>query len=280
MALGAWLDWPLSRSVLIGFVISLSSTAMVLRLLQYGRAAKTRIGEQVTGILLAQDIAIVPMLVVLGLLRGEAPDAGRIVVQIAGAALFVGLLVWIARRGELRLGIGRLLGRGHEMQVFAALIVAVGLSLLTDLAGLSTALGALLAGMVISAAKETHWVHESLEPFRVVFVALFFLSVGMLLDLRFLAEHWALILVLTVLAFLTNTFINFGILRGFGSSWRHSLYGGALLAQIGELSYVVAAVGRQAAIVSDFADQATVCIITLTLRSAPWSTASWRCASR
>ena len=280
LGLGAWLDWPVSRSILIGFVISLSSTVMVLRLLQHGRAAETRVGEQVTGILLAQDIAIVPMLVVLGLMRGEAPDFGRVAIQIVGALLFLTLFVWIARRGELRLGIGRLIGRGHELQVFAALIVAVGLSLLSDLAGLSTALGALLAGMVISAAKETHWVHESLEPFRVVFVALFFLSIGMLLDLRFLADHWALVLALTVLAFLTNTFINLGILRVFGSSWRQSLYGGALLAQIGELSYVVAAVGRQAAIVSDFAYQATVCMITLTLLASPFWAAAARALAR
>jgi CPA2 family monovalent cation:H+ antiporter-2 len=278
--LGALLDWSLARIVLLGFVISLSSTAVVLRLVQEGRFASPAMGDQVTGILLVQDVALVPMLLVLGFLGAGVPSASLLVSQAVGAVIVFVLVLWVARPGVVRLPMAGLVSGQPELQVFASLIICFGLGLLTGLLGLSTALGAFVAGLIVSAARETHWIHSSLEPFRVVFVALFFVSVGMLLDVDFVLDHWPLVLGLTLLVLGTNTFINAAVLRFFGNRWRESLMGGALLAQVGELSYLLAAVGVQAGIVSQFSHQVTIAMITLSLVFSPAWLFAWHRVAR
>lgn len=266
--LGWFLDWPVGRIVLLGFVISLSSTAVALRLVKEGRYGSSELGDQVTGILLAQDVALVPMLLILGFLGTGVPATSVLITQSVGAIAFIGVIIWVARAKIIHLPLGKLAG-DPELQVFAGLIFCFGLGMLTGMLGLSTALGAFLAGLIMSAAKETHWIHSSLEPFRVVFVALFFVSVGMLLDLDFVVEHLGLVIGLTIFALATNTFINAGILRFFGTSWRESIIGGGLLAQIGELSFLLTAIGSQADLVSDFSHQTTVAVITMSLILSP-----------
>ncbi|MDH5219501.1 MAG: cation:proton antiporter [Gammaproteobacteria bacterium] len=269
--LGVFLNWPVERIILIGFVISLSSTAVVLKLLQDWKEFNTRVGQNVLVILLAQDLAVVPMLIVISMLGGSANESSNIWFQLVGAVAIVLIVAYIAIKETIHLPLSKILGNDQEMLVFAALCVCLGLSLLTGLAGLSTALGAFVAGMLIGAAQETRWVHHSLESFRVIFVALFFVSIGMLVDLGFIAENGILVSLLVVLVILTNTFINGAILRVLGDNWRDSLYAGTLLSQIGEFSFVLAAVGIQAHIISDYGYQMTVAVISISLLvSPPW----------
>lgn len=267
--IGEWLDWPLSRSILLGFVISLSSTAVVLKLLQDNGEIETETGQNVLGVLLFQDMAIIPMLIVIGLMSGEVPDNKHLVLQLIGGVCMFGLLAFLMIRETIHLPLAKWLKGDHEMQIFAALIICFGLSLLTGLFGLSTALGAFVAGMLIGAARETQWVHSSLEPFRVIFVALFFVSIGMLVDLNFLRVHWLQISALLLAVIVTNTFINAIIVRLLGDSWPDSFYSGALLSQIGEFSFVLAAVGLQAKLITDYGYQLTVIIIALSLMLSP-----------
>ncbi len=269
--MGVYFDWSVERIVLIGFVISLSSTAVVMKLLQDWNEFDSKAGQNVLVILLAQDLAVIPMLITLAMLGGAEQDTGNIWLQLAGAVLMIALVAYIAVKKTLHLPLSRLLRNDHEIQIFAALSICLGLSLLTGLIGLSTALGAFVAGMIIGAAKETQWVHHSLESFRVIFVALFFVSIGLLVDLEFIAEYWGQIALLVILVILTNTFINGVILKLLGESWRDSLYAGTLLSQIGEFSFVLAAVGIQAHIISDYGYQLTVAVISITLlMSPPW----------
>jgi CPA2 family monovalent cation:H+ antiporter-2 len=268
-ALGVVLDWPAARIVLLGFVISLSSTAVAVRLVKDRGLEGRPLGEHVIGILLVQDVALVPMLVTLSLLNASRPSLGETALQCLGAAAILAAFVWIARRRELRLGLGRLVAGDRELQVFVGLIVCFSFAFLAGLFGLSSALGAFLAGVLVAAARETEWIHETLEPFRVVFVALFFVSVGMLLDLGFLRDHLGMLAGLTVLVLATNTFVNAGILRVFAHTWRDGVLGGAMLAQVGELSFVLAAAGRHGGLVSEFAYQATMAVITLSLLVSP-----------
>jgi len=269
--LGSYLEWPLERIILMGFVISLSSTAVVLKLLQDWQEFDSKVGQNVLVILLAQDLAIIPMLMILATMGDSHADAGNIWMQLIGAIVIGAIVVYIAVKESIRLPLSKLLRNDHEIQIFAALAVCLGLSLLTGLAGLSTALGAFVAGMIIGAAKETQWVHHSLESFRVVFVALFFVSIGMLVDLSFVQQHWMQISALVLLIIITNTFINGAILRALGDNWRDSLYAGTMLSQIGEFSFVLAAVGIQAHIISDYGYQMTVAVISISLLiSPPW----------
>lgn len=268
--LGFLMDWPLQRIILIGFVISLSSTAVVLKLLQDWKEFDSKVGQNVLAILLAQDLAIIPMLIILGTFGDQTgTEPTNAFLQILGALIIVAIVAYIAIKDTIRLPLSKLIGNDNEMQVFAALSACLGLSLLTGLAGLSTALGAFVAGMIIGAAKETHWVHQSLEPFRVLFVALFFVSIGMLVDLSFIQSHWIQVGILVLLAVVANTFINGLVLYALGENWADSLYTGTLLSQIGEFSFVLAAVGIQAHIISDYGYQMTIAVISLSLLISP-----------
>ena len=274
--LGKWLDWPLSRTILMGFVISLSSTAVVLKVLQDRNELETDTGQNVLGVLLFQDVAIIPMLIVISLMSGNEPDSQQIILQIVGGVLMIALIAYIMRKETIHLPLAKWLKGDHEMQIFAALIICFGLSLITGLFGLSTALGAFIGGMLVGAARETQWVHHSLDPFRVIFVALFFVSIGMLVDLIFIKEHWFQIAALVIAVILTNTFINAVIIRLLGDSWPDSLYSGALLSQIGEFSFVLAAVGMQANLINNYGYQLTVTVIALSLMVSP----AWIAMSR
>ena len=224
--IGLWFDWPLNRVILLGFVVSLSSTAVVLKLLDERGETDSLVGQNVISILLAQDVAVIVMLIVLQLLSGEAPALSTIGLQVLGMGCVVALLVFLIKVGGVRLPLAVLHKNSRELQVFLALILCFGFALGTGLLGLSTALGAFVAGILLASAQETRWVHDTLDPFRIVFVALFFLAVGMQVDIRFLVDHWVQIGLLVLVVFVTNTLINAGILRFLNSTWKESLYAG------------------------------------------------------
>jgi len=267
--IGLWWDWPLSRVVLIGFAISLSSTALVVTMLRQWKEMDTEAGQEAIGVLLVQDIALAPMLIVIGLLGGSSPSATLLSSQLAGGLAIVLLVTTLVRKGRIRLPMGDLLRADHELQLFGALLLCFSFAWITGICGLSTALGAFVAGLVVAAARETEWIHRNLEPYRVLFVAAFFASVGMLVDLHFLAEHWLPILALVLATFLTNTLINAGTLHALGRGWRTSLYVGALLSQVGEFSFVLAAVGKDVGIITEFGYQMVLGVIVGTLILGP-----------
>ncbi len=270
-ALGWALDWPVGRIVLVGFVISLSSTAVVLPMLEDRKLQDSELGNHVLSILLAQDLALAPMLIVIGLLGGGAFDPVALGLQFGVGGAMLGLLAWVARRGVLRLPFAASLRGDPDLQVFAALLAALSLALVSALAGLSAAFGAFVAGVIIGATEEERWVHSSLHPFRVVLVAVFLMAIGTLLDLGFLRDNLALVASLAGIALLTNTGVNALVLRFLGQPWRESVLGGALLSQIGEFSFVLAAIGLHVGLVNTFGYQLALSVIATTLLlSAVW----------
>ncbi|MFT5291053.1 MAG: CPA2 family monovalent cation:H+ antiporter-2 [Planctomycetota bacterium] len=268
-AIGLWFDWPWSRIVLVGFAISLSSTALVVTMLRQWKEMETEAGQDALGVLLVQDVALAPMLIIVGLLGGSTPSRSLLAMQLAGGIGIVLLVMTLVRKKTIRLPFGDLLRRDHELQLFGAFLLCFFFAWLTGVAGLSTALGAFVAGLVVASARETEWIHRNLEPFRVLFVAAFFVSVGMLVDLRFFSEHWQPILALVLAAFLTNTLINAGTLHALGRGWGTSVYVGALLSQIGEFSFILAAVGKDIGIMTDFGYQLVLSVIVGSLVLGP-----------
>jgi len=267
--LGLWLDWPLARIVLMGFVISLSSTTVVLKLLDDRGELTSRAGRHVLLILLAQDLAVVPMLIALSFLGEQQPDRQLLITQIVGGIAVLAFSSWLVTRDTLRLPLVHHLREDKELQVFAALSICFGLAFVTGSLGLSAALGAFIGGIIVGTARETEWVHHALNPLRVVFVAIFFVSVGMLVDVAFVLQYLNLIAVLLLGVLITNTFINAVILKLLGDSWGNSLYSGAMLSQIGEFSFVLAAVGIQSGIVTQHAYQLTIAVIAASLLFSP-----------
>ncbi len=267
--IGVYLDWNISRIIILGFIISLSSSAVVIKMLQDNKESETPIGQNIISILLMQDIFIVAMLIISNYLGGQVPTTKEITLQITGGGFMIGLMIWVLKKKEFTIPIIKNLKKDHELQVFIALIFCFGFSTMTSFFGLSAALGAFLAGMLVSAAKYTDWIHHSLHAFRVVLVAIFFLSIGMLIDLSFFLNHWKIVSLLLISVYLANHFINSIVLFYFGRNWKNSIYGGALLGQVGELAFVLATTAITTNVISDFEYQLTVITIALTLFISP-----------
>ena len=171
--LGRFLDWKIIRILLIGFMISLSSTAVVIKLLNEWRETETREGRNVIGVLLVQDIALIPMIILLDLLQGESIPMKELGLQMTGGIILVILVVYLVRKKEIHLPFLSYFQGHKELQIFAALAVCFGMVMFTEFFRLSPYLGAFLAGIYVRATRETDWIHITLEPFYIFFVAFF-----------------------------------------------------------------------------------------------------------
>lgn len=275
--LGNYYDWSLARVLTIGFVISLSSTAVLVKILNDTGEIDQRVGQNVLGILLVQDVMIVPMLITLSYVSGIPVNSSEVVLQIVGGILISALIGYMVYKKELKLPFHKLIKNDHEVQLFLAFVICFGFSALTAFFGLSSALGAFIAGILVATSKSTSWFHHSLESLKIVFVALFFISVGMLIDLHFLYDNISTIMILVLVVFATNNIINSLIMRGFKVGWGESLYTGALLSQVGEFSFVIGNLAFYNQIITDYAYQTIVCMISLTLLLSPaWISLSRR----
>ena len=267
--LGYFLDWPISRILLLGFVVSLSSTAVVLNLFKQTNELETKTGQTVLGILLTQDLTIVGMIISLSFFSPDPISSSQLISQLIGAVLMIGLAAFIVIKKHIHIPWAKWVKDDHELQVFAALVSCFGLALISSLFSLSTALGAFLGGMLIGRAKETEWVNHSLESFRVVFVALFFVSLGLMVDIGFIKNNVMIISMVVIAVLLSNLLINAIILRLLNYSWKESLYAGSVLSPIGEFSFILAAIGFQINAITDYGYDLIIAVIVVSLLISP-----------
>ena len=269
IGIGEYLDWPLNRSVLLGFVIAMSSTAIVMKLIEDQNMLSTPMGQDAASITLVQDLAVIPMILILSLMSGETISPLTLTTQTIAAAGFLLLMIWLSKPRVIKLPYGKIIEEDHELQVLLAVAFCFGLGLVAALMGLSTAFGAFVAGMLLRIIREAKWVESSLSGFRVIFVALFFASIGMLVDIKFLAANWAVVSMLAGIVVVVNTILVATIIKVLGRSWGHSFYVASMVAQIGEFSFVLAAVGISTGIIAKFAYQMTISVIVVTLVLSP-----------
>jgi len=267
--LGNFFGWKINQVVMLGFVISLSSTAVIVKLLQERGELFSKVGNNVLGILIAQDILVVPMLLVMGYLGETKPAFTEIIKQLAGGILIVGIIIYILKRKRIRLPFVQYIKNDHEVQVFVAFTLCFGFSILTAFLGLSSALGAFVAGIILSSTKSTTWVYNSLHAFKIMFVALFFVSVGMLIDLQFLKDNAFILGILVLVVLSLNNIINVLVMYIFSKDWKISLYAGALLSQVGEFSFILGSTGYYSGIINIYDYQLVICTIALTLFISP-----------
>ena len=260
-------EWPWRTGVLFGFIVSMSSTAVVLTMLKDAGELELPFGQNALGVLLMQDMAIVPMMIVVGLLGGDGGDLKTTGVQLVGGVALVAAAVWMMRTPGWR--IPEWLLKGTDRRVMLGLLLCFVAATLTSLLGLSAPFGAFLAGMLLHASDQSDWVEEHLRSLYIVFVAIFFLSVGMLVDLYFVLEHMPLMIGLTLAVLFLNSGINSIVLRALGERWPVALMTGGVLGQIGEFSFLLAALGLSVGLMDDTAHRITMAVIALSLMLSP-----------
>jgi CPA2 family monovalent cation:H+ antiporter-2 len=244
--------WRMSwqTALTLSGALAMSSTAIVVKLMAERLELESEHGKRVMGVLLFQDLAVVPLLVLSPAL-GSPPD--QLLLSLGVAALKAAALITVllvggqrAMRWWLTLVARR---KSEELFVLNLLLVTLGLAYLTQLAGLSLALGAFIAGMLISETEFKHQVETDIRPFHDVLLGLFFISIGMLLDWRLVWERWGLVLLLVTVPVLFKLLLVTVPARMLGASMGVSLRTGLYLAQAGEFGFVLLTLGQQSALV-------------------------------
>jgi len=236
---GVW-DMGWQTALALSGVMTMSSTAIVVKLMVERAELESVHGRWVMGVLLFQDLAVVPLLVLIPAL-GSAP--GQLLPALAWALLKAILLV-----GLLLIGGQRLMRwwltlvarrKSDELFMLNLLLITLGLAWLTELAGLSLALGAFIAGVLVSETEYRHQVGTDIRPFHDVLLGLFFITIGMLLDWHILLERWALVLALLTVSLIFKLAIILALARGMGATAGVALRTGLYLAQAGEFGFVL-----------------------------------------
>ena len=256
-------------SVLLGFVVAMSSTAVAIKVLDNIDELHTRAGRITIGVLIAQDIAVVPMLLIIGALADTAFN-GWDIIKILGSIGFMAALIWyLSRRRKIRLPFDRMVAGHVDLKPLGALAFCFGAAALSGLLGLSAAYGAFLAGLVIGNSQERQVMQEATKPIESILMMVFFLSIGLLVDLAYMWANLGIVLTLFLMVTVFKTVMNVGALRVLGQPWNTAFLGGVMLAQIGEFSFLLSIAGVQNGLISPADSRLVVAVTVLSLALSP-----------
>ena len=236
---------PPRAALFIGLVVSLSSTAVVLKLFEARRELGTPQGKVSLGVLLFQDLLIVPIIVLVPVLAGAvAASFLSLALRFAAALAAIGAVAFLARFAMPRLLRRVVALRSREVFVIGALALCLAMAWFTHSLGFSLALAAFLAGLIVSESEYSHQIVADIAPFRDLFSSIFFVSIGMLVDLSFAASHLPAIAAVAIAILVTKAATVGAAVRLAGYPLRIAVVAGLALAQIGEFSFLIMGVGR------------------------------------
>ena len=262
-------DWR--TGLVLGGVFAMSSTAILAKMLSERLELNSPHGRQIIGILLFQDLAVVPLLIVIpALTQGAETVLLALGLALVKAAVVLVVLLYFGQR--LMRPWFTLVAKQKSSELFAlnVLLITLGLAWVTELAGLSLALGAFLAGMLISETEYRYQVEQDIKPFRDVLLGLFFVTVGMMLDPAALIDYWYWIIGLLVLILVGKTAIVAGLGRLFGTDASVSLRSALALAGAGEFGLVLLAQAANLAVVDDVRVQIALATLILSMLISPF----------
>ncbi|MBF0171358.1 MAG: cation:proton antiporter, partial [Nitrospinae bacterium] len=262
---------PHAQSLFIGFLVALSSTAIVLTLLQQRAEVDTPYGRISLSILIFQDLVIVPMMLLVPALAGEGNDGTETMPVMLGKMVAVfAAVAFLGKIGAPFLLKQVVRTRSRELFLLTILTLCFAVGWLTNAAGLSLALGAFMAGMIVAESDYSHHALEGILPFRDVFTNLFFVSVGMLLDVGYFVANLPLVLAITLAIFVLKGLTSGGAALLLGYPVGAALLTGLALAQVGEFSFVLAGVGRGHGLLTDDEYQLFLAASVATMAATPF----------
>lgn len=265
------LGFDLNKAVFVGFLFALSSTAIVLKMLQEKGLMRSAQGRIALGILIFQDIIVVPMMLITPILSGQEGDIISSLLIMVGKFIFVIGLVYVSARylvPRLLHEIART--RSRELFLITIIVICFAVAYVTSMLGLSLALGAFMAGLCISESEYSHQATGLIIPFREIFTSFFFVSIGMLLDLNFLKDHILIILLCTAGAFLLKFVVLVATTLILKYPLKTGIIVGFYMFQIGEFAFILSATGMEYQMIDQQTYQYFLSISILTMAITPF----------
>jgi len=269
--------WPIEMAVLMGFVVAMSSTAVAIKILHDAGEIKTRGGRIAVGVLIAQDMAVVPMMLTVGVM-GRGGFEWMTLVSLTGAVGLLAGLVWYLSRGrKLDLPLPKLSGKKREeLGPLMAIAFCFSAAAISGLLGLSAAYGAFVAGLVIGNSNLKETIFAEVKPIQSILMMVFFLSIGLLIDLNYIWQNLGLVMAVLFMVTVFKTALNVGVIRALGQPWSVAVLSGIVLAQIGEFSFLLAGVAVTSGVIPPETSRLVVAVTVLSLLMSPLWTLSAR----
>jgi CPA2 family monovalent cation:H+ antiporter-2 len=267
-SVAAGLTWR--EGIVVGGVLAMSSTAIISKMLAERLQLHTDWGRQIMGVLLFQDLAVIPLLVLIpALALPKEAIAVAIGVALLKAAVVLAIVLFLGQR--LMRPLFDLVARQKSSEIFVlfVLLVTLGLAWVTELAGLSLPLGAFLAGMLISETEYRYQVEDYIKPFRDVLLGLFFVTIGMLLDLRVLADEFVKVAILFALLLAGKFAVIFALARAFGNGKPAALRSALALAPAGEFGFVLLSLAQRGVVLQEATLQVVLAATLLSMLATP-----------
>ncbi|MBW2216165.1 MAG: cation:proton antiporter [Deltaproteobacteria bacterium] len=259
------------ESVFIGFLVSLSSTAIVLKLLQERAEIDSPHGNTTLGILIFQDIIVVPMILITPLLTGATGHISESLLVLLAKGICIILFVIVSAKWIVPYILYQIARtRNHEIFLLSVVVMCFGVAWMTSWAGLSLALGAFLAGLIISESEYSHEALGNILPFRDVFTCFFFISIGMLLDVGFLFQRPVLIALSVLCVLVLKSIIAGSVAITLGFPLRTGILVGLALGQIGEFSFILSRAGVEHGLLAGNIYQVFLAVSILSMAATPF----------
>jgi CPA2 family monovalent cation:H+ antiporter-2 len=265
------LNFSWGEATFLGFLFALSSTAIVLKIIQEKGEINTPHGKMIVAVLIFQDIIVVPMMLFTPLIAGEAENVWWELLLLAIKGILVIIFVLFSARyivPWLLYHVAR--ARKPELFVLSIVVICFSVAWLSASLGLSLALGAFLAGLIISESEYSHQATSNILPFREIFTSFFFVSIGMLLDMQFLFEHFLVVLGLTLLTFIAKGFIVSIAALILKYPLRTVILVGLSLFQVGEFSFILSKTGLEAGLLEGAVYQYFLSVSLMTMAATPF----------
>ncbi|RZI45501.1 cation:proton antiporter [Candidatus Finniella inopinata] len=270
VAISGFFGWSAGLSLLLGFVASISSTAVVVKVMESIGELKTEIGQLTIGILIAQDLAIVPMILILRSYGESWFSPSLFLKLIASVGMIAALITYLSRRQRVRLPLTQMIAGDRDLTPLASLTFCFAAAAISGLIGLSAPYGAFLAGLILGNTHERLAMIESTKPIQSILLMVFFLSIGLLLDLEFIWENFAIVLKLLFVVTVGKTALNVGILRLLRLPWPQAFLIGVVLAQLGEFAFLMATISHETNIINEDGQRLIVGLTVLSLAFSPF----------
>ncbi len=262
--------FPWNESVFVGFLTALSSTAVVLKLLQERSELTTQYGKTTVGILIFQDIILIPLLLFTPMLGGATPDVGHDLLLMVMKTVAILIFIWAGTKWIMPRVLHVIAKtRSQELFLMSILLICLSVAMLTNEMGMSLAFGAFLAGLMISDTEYSRSAFGNLMPFKDVFTSFFFVSIGMLLDLGFVYEHPWLVIGTVFLVIILKTLIGGFTAFALGHTFMGTVVVGLSLAQVGEFSFILATLGLNHEIITPYHYQLFLAVAITSMALSP-----------
>jgi CPA2 family monovalent cation:H+ antiporter-2 len=258
--------------LLLTILLAFNSTAVVSEALRPNGGLQTDIGRTLLNMLLLQDVLLAPLLTLFQFSGHQPIVFPKLLLSLAACVLIFLLLRSIRNRNLYQLRFLREMEHDHELQVFAGALICLGFALMASLVGVSGPIGAFTAGLYIGRTNAFRWLETTLKPFKVFFTALFFVALGLMVDIPFIIAHARNIFAITLLILVVNSLLSAVVFRMLTYPWKTSLPAGALLSQTGEFGLIACTLAYKTGIIDNDLFKGAISVIVLTLLlSTPWA---------